>query len=834
MEVCFLEAEKEKANVVIAAYRDEITYRFVTKAECSKLKTNILFLFDKANCIWAHKDYKYLESPTTKFIILEDQESLKEIITNWDKILDVRTGTTGAKYEAGLIFRYFRIGHNKYYKVVVGFRNWYYVRDKAGTFKTFDGKMARIEYNKSLELNLGDTYERDIPMCRRFAIETSETTQLNGDFRVCYFDIETNACVDAVATPGEIISVVTQDSFTEEVKFWSIDVNSETLLRDEHTMLTEVLTYMRDHDVLSGWNIQRFDLPYLLNRAKLIGVDMRCCTLSGFEPKCSHKESSLYPWYINIPGMHVVDLMTSSVRALAYLDEKLKDKKLDTVAEAILGETKIHTDTPAVLWKSGRMKELKEYNVQDVELLMKIDRKLGSIELLVATIRLIPGLNLEDANYNSKIIDYYLIKNKKYCLPTVNRDNVADIEGAIVFDPVPGVHDDVAILDISGMYPNLIITFNISPDTIVLDKSECNKHIKIGPTTFSADFKGVLVEMVQHFLVLRKHYKKLKEDNEDHPDYEAYKLQEFATKKILSSMFGVFGYRGFRFFDGRIANAITESGRDLLNHMKNIAETSGFEVVAGDTDSVFIKNDAVQTVDEYFKVCDDMNASLNKFVEGYTDSVEVVENNTLDIEFETLFKKVIIAPAKKKYIGMVSMVKGKKVKEKLYYKGSELNKKDVPSGMKNAIRQIVMRVLTEEDIPLNIIREELLYWEKEVKNMPINDLLIYKEINREFSKYKVMPQHVKAAINSNKYIGTNWSRQNYKGGVIYVKHPALDIDALFLQPGMDLKNTRFEIDYDKYYTKFVEHKIDLIFGKKIYDAATQKNQLLTSFMETEE
>jgi len=581
-------------------------------------------------------------------------------------------------------------------------------------------------------------------------------------------------------------------------------------------------------------NCMKFDIPYVLNRAKLLGVDLKRATLNNSQISVKYKKDDMInPWYIKISGLNLIDMMAASVRALAYLDEKLKDNKLDTVAKAIVGEQKYVADTPAMLFSSNKIVELVEYNKQDVLLLMKIDNKLGIIDLLISTLEFVPGLNLEDSSYNSKIIDYYLLsKFNDIVYPSINRNNVPNIKGAIVLDPVTGIHDNVAVLDIAGMYPNLIITFNISPEMII--KVENSKSVKIDNVIFEGEMIGILPKLVDDFMGLRQKYKELKQQHENDPDYELYKLREFATKKILSSIFGVFGYSGFRLFSDDIANSITGSGKALLNFMKENAEKEGFVVVSGDTDSLFIKWDKNKLGFEEFN--DVLNKKLDKFVRKFTKNKYFVDHHRLVIEYETLFKRIIIPPAKKKYIGVVSQVKGKKLEKlKLYYKGSELNKKDVPAAYKKIIREMLEMVLYNESTnTADVINELRLYGKKvkaNMKNISFRDLLVYKEINRDFDAYKVKPQHVRAAENSNKLLGAEFSRMNYKGGILHVLRHGEET-VLFLDSHWDFEknNGGCTVNYYKYYESYFKNKIRLIFGDNIYNAVTRKDSsLLTWF-----
>ncbi len=837
MKLYFLEEEKDK----IVGFDN---YNLVSKNSLDSIDADILFVFDKSNLSSHIKDINYsehymFETENLDLIIVGSLELLRYIYDNYSEILDVKFDEC---YSTKCLYRFFRIKDRKFYSIVKNFKHFYYIEDPNGKYTAIDGTKVSRCYDYFNE-NSKKHYEKDINKFYRYSLEKNKSgkIKLGKNYRVCYYDIETNACVDAVNAPGEVLSIVGQDSLTKEVKSWIIDPDkNKSLIDQEKDMLTDFFIYVRDFDAITGWNTSKFDLPYLINRAIRIGVDPGLMSITNSPVSCKYKESDrINPWFIKIIGLNIYDLMTASARALAYLPEKLKDSKLDTVAEAILGETKIHTDTPAVLFRDKRIQELLDYNIQDVMLLMKIDEKLGTTELLIATLEFVPGMNLENSNYNSKIIDFYLLSKYDIIFPSVNREKITDIEGAVVFEPKSGIHDNVAVFDISGMYPSLIRTFNISPDRIITDKTDDCIHIhsdKAGDIYFDSSSDGILVQLINDFQSLRNRYKKLKKEHEKDPDYKLWELKEFAVKKILTSVYGVFGYVGFRLFDNRIANSITSAGRDLLNHMKDFAAKNGYVTVCGDTDSIFIKKDNEKKDTKHFEILiDDMNKSLDDYVKKFTTSERIIKNHYMNIEFETLFTRVIIAPAKKKYIGMVTKAKGRDLEEPvLFGKGNELVKKDVPAIIKQEIKGLVVDILKTKLTTLEVIdkiRYNLKEIKEKVRKSSVKDLLIYKEINRDFDQYKVLPQHVKAAINTNKELNTNFSRQNYKGGLLYVK--ALNgsgIDTLFLDPNYDFsKQNKFVVDYDKYISKFIIEKIKLIFGEEIYNEVNRKDNKLCDY-----
>lgn len=838
MKIAFLSKEKDEVVDVIGE-NNIVDCEFIDINLIKAYKCDMLFIKNKNN--FNDNSHNIFETEGINYIVIGDSKLFSEIYNNYNSITDIKFDEC---YKNKSIYRFFRIGNKKLYTIVKYFKNFYYIDDPYGDLIAIDGH--RVSKCYDYFNNAVKTYERDINTFLRYAIEKSKKHKifLGRNYRILYFDIETNSCVTAENPIGEILSIVSQDSLTGEVKKWAIYQNKENLIEQEKKMLEEFCLYAKNFDVITGWNVLRFDIPYLINRCYKLSINPSLMSMTNSPVSCKYKpEDRVNPWFIKVIGLNLYDMMSASARALAYLPEKLKDNKLDTVAEKILGEKKIHTDTPAVLFRNNKIDELLEYNVQDTLLLMKLDQKIGISDLLISTLEFVPGLNLENSNYNSRIIDFYLLSKFDIIYPSVIRTNITDIEGAIVMDPVSGIHNNVAVMDVSGMYPSLVRTFNISPETIISSLEEdCVKidtH-KCGTIYYTTKKIGLLVKMVNDFTELRKRYKILKKEHLADPDYKMYELRELAVKKILTSLYGIFGYKGFRLFDNRIANSITSAGRQLLMFMKDFAEKNGNIVLSSDTDSIFMKNSNNKTLEDADKYFEEfvirINKSLRAFVSKYTTSREYINNHFLYLEYETLFLKLIIAPSKKKYLGMAIKTKGRMLdKPELFGKGNELVKKDIPDFIKTEIRDLVLDILTDENNNIdNIVKKlkhRIIEIKKRIFEANFSELLIWKEINKDFDSYKIPPQTVRGAKNSNKFLGTDYSRQNYKGGVLHVAPNSDGIEVFFLNQYDKFNESKYKVDYIKYYEKYVLNKIALIFGDVIYNRVTQKNKQISDFLE---
>ena len=218
---------------------------------------------------------------------------------------------------------------------------------------------------------------------------------------------------------------------------------------------------------------------------------------------------------------------------------------------------------------------------------------------------------------------------------------------------------------------------------------------------------------------------------------------------------------------------------------------------------------------------------MPNFVKRFTSDENIIANHTLFIEYETLFKKMVLSDAKKCYAGIVKRWKGLIVqKDELYYKGIALTRKDTPVGIKNMLSKIVEDIFYASNY--DGIKKDINECKTILKKIDIKDLIIYKNLTHEINEYKVLPQHARAAKYSNTYLGTNFSKENYRGGMVYIKkvrHGLPETDVIFLDVNMHLPDG-FLIDYEKYFDMYVKRKLRLIFSEKFYNKNLETNNLL--------
>ena len=416
---------------------------------------------------------------------------------------------------------------------------------------------------------------------------------------------------------------------------------------DEYRLCKNFLNYWQSNcpDIITGWNIKFFDMPYIVNRFRKI--------LNEEETR------KLSPWNIiterkaNVNNRELIAYDFLGVCALDYIElykwyapggKSQESYRLDNIAQVELGEGKIaydEYDSLHALYRQNYQKFI-EYNIKDVDLILKLDDKLKLLELAI-TLAYDTKTNYDDVFAQTRMWDSltysYLLDKKIVVPPRVVKDKTSAFEGAYVKEPQVGLHNWVASFDLNSLYPHLMMQYNISPETliepsnytdemrnIIMDGVSVDKMLskqvdtsKLSGVTltpngqfFLTDKQGFLPKMMEEMYIDRSKFKKLmlkaKQDYENETDeskkYDIekriarYNNLQLAKKVSLNSAYGALGSQYFRFYDLRQALAVTLAGQlsirwienKLNEYMNGLLKTTGIDyVIASDTDSIYLK-----------------------------------------------------------------------------------------------------------------------------------------------------------------------------------------------------------------------------------------------------
>jgi DNA polymerase elongation subunit (family B) len=418
--------------------------------------------------------------------------------------------------------------------------------------------------------------------------------------------------------------------------------------RDESDLIRRFLDlWTRWHpDVVTGWNVEQFDIPYLANRIiKLFGED-EAKKLSPWN-RINKRETVMMNrpvQFYDISGIAILDYI-QLYRKFTYSQQE--SYRLDHIAHVELNEKKLdysEFENLHQLYKHDYQKFI-EYNIKDVELVEKLEDKMKLIELAL-TLAYDNKVNYDDVFTQVRMWDaivYNYLLRKNIVIPQMSRSiKSSQYEGAYVKDPICGMHEWVASFDLNSLYPHLIMQYNISMETLVdqgkhpalqnfLSNNRVNVdnllHQKIDTSelaglgvtlTPNGQFfnvskgQGVLPEIMDSMYKDRTRYKKLaleakkkietvlEDKNQVHyleKQVARYNNLQLAKKVTLNSAYGALGNQYFRFFDIRIAEGITTAGqlsirwieKKINEYMNGLLKTKDEDyVIASDTDSIYL------------------------------------------------------------------------------------------------------------------------------------------------------------------------------------------------------------------------------------------------------
>lgn len=585
--------------------------------------------------------------------------------------------------------------------------------------------------------------------------------------------------------------------------------------RDEQELLRAFIHGWSDGgypDVVTGWNIGFFDIIYLVNRiTRVLGTDHakqlspwkffseRNFVLMGREQKS-----------IALAGIATIDYLEAYKK---FVIEPRENYKLNTIAYVELEEEKLdysEYDSLHDLYQNNSQKYI-EYNVKDVELVERLDDKLGLLDL-VFTLAYDAKVNYIDVFAQVRMWDVIIhnhLWQKKIALPNNEKHSKKEsYEGAYVKEPVPNKYKWVMSFDLDSMYPHLIMQYNISPDTIMdihvpnisvekillgngpdLDKlSRFDGIIAPNGATFTNKFRGFLPELMETKYDRRKMYKRkqldaeqLKEQTDDQyeikkleKDISRYKNAQKAMKVQLVSAYGAIGNQFFRFFDVRQAEAITIGGqlsirwaeKKLNQYMNRICKTHDIDyIIASDTDSVYINMEPL--VKLVFAGENPSDAKVSKFLDRLADEkiepeierfYEELKNICNGYSQKMNMKREVIASSgvwtgKKRYALDVINSEGVQYKEpKLKIMGLEAIRSSTPEVCRDAIEEAIEIILRKDEAAL---QEYIVQFREKFNKMKFEEVAFPRGV-QGMDTYtlnsKSVPIHVRGSLIYNKLL----------------------------------------------------------------------------------
>jgi DNA polymerase elongation subunit (family B) len=622
---------------------------------------------------------------------------------------------------------------------------------------------------------------------------------------------------DADTAKEAIICITVKNHSNKQILTWGTgdfiskksNVTYIKCQNEKHLLLEFLKFWCKNHpDIVTGWNVKFFDIPYLMNRMRFIFDNDTINKMSPWNYVNAERVQlgTKNQQYWNILGVSVLDYF-DLYKKFTYVRQE--SYKLNYIAKVELGESKL--DNPYETFKDFYTKDYQrfvEYNIQDVELVDRLEDKMKLIELCL-TMAYDYKVNYTDVYSQVRCWDtliYNHLKSKNIVIPPrEEHEKDTQYEGAYVKDPQLGLHKWIVSFDLNSLYPHLIMQYNISPETFIgvepkaigvenfLDerlnlKWAKERNITIAPNgaMFKRDKQGFLAELMekmynerviykQKAIDAKKEFQKTKDPIYSNEISRCHNIQ-MAKKISLNSAYGAIGNQYFRYFDVKQAEAITLGGqlsirwveRDVNKFMNKILNTTNVNyIVASDTDSIYLRLDQLVQ-----KVCKDK--TINQIVDFIDKAAKEKIQKVIDDSFQNLanyvnaysqkmiMKREAIANkgiwvAKKRYMMNVFDEEGIRYEiPKLKIMGVEAVKSSTPEVCRGKIKDAIRVIMNqnEEDL-IKFVND----FKKVFSTLSAEEVAFPRSCNN-LNKYvdtgniykKGTPIHVKGALIYNHYL----------------------------------------------------------------------------------
>jgi len=561
-------------------------------------------------------------------------------------------------------------------------------------------------------------------------------------------------------------------------------------------------------DIITGWNVEFFDIPYLVNRiAKVNG---------------GNKEKMLSPWRMidkreiqqpfstqtrekyELKGITILDYY-ALFKKFAFTYGPQESYKLDHIANVVLGEKKLDFGEASDLNElhDTNYQKFIDYNIKDVELIDRMEDKLGLITLCL-TMAYKGGVNYDAVLGTVAIWDsliYRHLYEQQIAIPQNEESFKGAYPGGYVKEPQVGMHDWVCSFDLNSLYPSIIMQYNMSPETILLDdepdvnvesilRGEVTNNkpgtaLAVNGVRFDTTKQGILSQIIQEIYNERVEHKnkQLKAEQElelsgsKSEQYDIEKRiaissnQQLALKILLNSLYGAMGNKWFRYFDMRIAEGITLTGQATIQwaekylneYLNKTLETDKDYVVAIDTDSVYV---CLNEFIKRFKPANPVNF-LDKLCstaleDALKNSFNELYNTLGGIENKMVMGREVIADrgiwtAKKRYILNVHDNEGVRyTNPHLKIMGIEAIKSSTPAICRQALKDMFRRIIETDEITvqgdIKNFKKVFSQASAEEVSFPRSVQNIRKWIDKETIYKKGTPIHVRGALLHNALI----------------------------------------------------------------------------------
>jgi DNA polymerase elongation subunit (family B) len=690
------------------------------------------------------------------------------------------------------------------------YQKYAYVQHPNGEYKTIYGTPVRKTYD--LDGNRDDYFEIDVPDTTRILVDLYSDDDIPSDgHTVLTFDIEVemeSGMPNPTMANNTITSVAIHDSTTNDR--WVLVLDDKKLITEQIKDNTKILPFTTEREMLlnfiaiweginpsiiTGWNTDGFDIPYIYNRLRKLFGERTANRLSPIGVVNYHSHREVY----QIAGVTSYDYLFLYRK---FTMSELENYKLDTIGKKEVKMGKIeYQGSLDKLFKTDLDKFI-EYNLRDIDIVIALDKKLQYIDL-ARSICHACCVPYEELPYSSIYLEGAILAHlKKNNLVAMNKpkriktdDDVGvGFAGAYVKDPIVGVYKWIYDLDLTSLYPSIIMSLNISPETkmlkvtnwnideyvkgnldeLVFDNGrtmpldnfkkfieEAKLSIASNGVMYRKDVEGIIPSILRTWFDKRTEFRKLESEYGKKGDmgrYAFYNKRQTTQKILLNSLYGTLGLNGWRFFDIDNAEAVTTSGVSIIQSTSRIlnlkyskelgtsidSNSNADYTIYIDTDSVFasatplldFRHPNWKTMDDndianlVQDIAGEMQDHINQFYDIFSKRVFNLDTHRFEIKKEYVSKAGMWI-AKKRYAQWIVSNNGIPM-DKLDVKGLDVVRSSFPIAFRKFMAEILMDIL--KDMTPSDISDKILDFKNKLVDVGIHNIAKNTSV-KELTKY---------------------------------------------------------------------------------------------------